>query len=89
MRIKIRWDNIIIGLVIGAMSAGMGIWGASIAFDRAEHRLPACQTEDSDNCYWDADTMGNGQGHDSVVIGERSARPGHHAHTPVLLPESR
>lgn len=30
--------------------------------------LPPCPTEDSDNCYWDADTMGNGQGTDSVVV---------------------
>lgn len=24
--------------------------------------LPACATEDSTNCYWDAETMGNGEG---------------------------
>lgn len=24
--------------------------------------LPPCPTEDSDNCYWDADVRGNGQG---------------------------
>lgn len=24
--------------------------------------LPACVTEDSDNCYWDADVQGNGIG---------------------------
>lgn len=68
MRIKIRWDNIIIGLVIGVMCAGMGVWGASIALEKQEQRLPPCATEDSDNCYWDADTMGNDQGHDSVVV---------------------
>lgn len=28
--------------------------------------LPPCATEDSENCYWDADTMGNGEGHDVV-----------------------
>jgi hypothetical protein len=28
--------------------------------------LPACQFEDSPHCYWDADTMGNGVGHDVV-----------------------
>lgn len=28
--------------------------------------LPPCAEEDSDNCYWDADTMGNGQGDDIV-----------------------
>ena len=30
--------------------------------------IPACATEDSDNCYWDGETMGNRQGHDSVVL---------------------
>ena len=30
--------------------------------------LPPCPTEDSDNCYWDADTMGNGIGTDFIVI---------------------
>lgn len=30
--------------------------------------LPACATEDSDNCYWDAQTMGNGQGRSFYVI---------------------
>lgn len=30
--------------------------------------LVPCATEDSDNCYWDADTSGNQQGTDSVVI---------------------
>lgn len=24
--------------------------------------LPACETEDSTNCIWDADTQGNGEG---------------------------
>lgn len=28
--------------------------------------LPPCKYEDSQHCYWDADTMGNGQGHDVV-----------------------
>jgi hypothetical protein len=30
--------------------------------------IPPCPTEDSDNCYWDAQTMGNGTGTDSVVL---------------------
>jgi hypothetical protein len=29
--------------------------------------LPACQTEDSDDCYWDAATMGNGEGRSFIV----------------------
>lgn len=27
-------------------------------------RLPPCPTEDSSQCYWDADTQGNGLGSD-------------------------
>ena len=30
--------------------------------------LPPCATEDSDNCYWDASTRGNGKGSSFVVI---------------------
>lgn len=30
--------------------------------------LGPCPTEDSTNCYWDAQTMGNGEGHDFVII---------------------
>jgi hypothetical protein len=38
--------------------------------------LPACQTEDSDNCYWDAATMGNGRGRSFVTVaGETTYTP--------------
>lgn len=30
--------------------------------------LPACPTEDSDGCYWDASTRGNGTGRSWVAI---------------------
>lgn len=30
--------------------------------------LPACAHEDSDNCYWDAKTQGNGQGRSFVSL---------------------
>ena len=30
--------------------------------------VPPCATEDSDDCYWDAPTMGNGHGRSFVVI---------------------
>lgn len=30
--------------------------------------LPPCATEDSTNCYWDAQTQGNGQGTDLVYL---------------------
>lgn len=31
--------------------------------------LPACPTEDSTNCGWDATTHGNGTGHSFITIG--------------------
>jgi hypothetical protein len=30
--------------------------------------LEPCPTEDSTDCYWDADTMGNGRGNDLVTV---------------------
>ena len=30
--------------------------------------LTPCEQEDSDNCYWDAEVQGNGQGRSFVVI---------------------
>ena len=30
--------------------------------------LPPCATEDSTLCYWDADTMGNGEGHSYIAL---------------------
>lgn len=40
----------------------------SLTPDLTPNSLPPCATEDSDNCYWDAQTQGNGVGQDSVVI---------------------
>lgn len=31
--------------------------------------VPACPTEDSNNCYWDARTQGNGQGRSFIDLG--------------------
>lgn len=31
--------------------------------------LPPCQTEDSSNCYWNAQTMGNGNGSSFIDLG--------------------
>jgi hypothetical protein len=39
------------------------------AQDYPVYQLPACSTEDStENCYWDAANMGNGQGQSFVVL---------------------
>lgn len=41
--------------------------------DAAPLELLPCVTEDADNCYWDADRQGNGQGRSFVTIdGETS-----------------
>lgn len=37
--------------------------------DAAPLELVPCVTEDSDNCYWDADRQGNGHGRSFVTIG--------------------
>jgi hypothetical protein len=34
-----------------------------------EGTVQPCPTEDSSNCYWDADKMGNGTGHSFTVDG--------------------
>ena len=68
MRIKIRWDNITLMIMVGGMFGGLAIWGISLYSNQQEHMLPPCASEDSTNCYWDAQTQGNGLGHDSVVI---------------------
>lgn len=38
------------------------------ATSSAEGPLLPCPTEDSIGCYWDADTMGNGQGNDVITL---------------------
>lgn len=32
--------------------------------------MPPCVTEDSTGCYWNAQTMGNGEGRSFVALGE-------------------
>lgn len=36
--------------------------------DVSKFGLPACETEDSQNCYWDASTRGNGQGQSFIDL---------------------
>lgn len=59
-----------LALCIGAM-LGAGIVMNAVAdrsLNMGDTLLP-CPTEDSVGCYWDAETMGNGQGHDIVELG--------------------
>ena len=45
-----------LALLLSFLTVGGGVAMASPA------ELPACQFEDSTNCFWDADVQGNGQG---------------------------
>ena len=52
---------------VAAFSTGLILMGLGIIVGNAnDDSLPPCKTEDSTHCYWDADTMGNGQGNDFV-----------------------
>lgn len=58
---------IIAGVIFVAMLAlGIGINASHGDWTGQQKPLPACASEDSEHCYWDADTMGNGRGHDVV-----------------------
>lgn len=46
-----------VGLVFAILTAGY-VWALT----------PSCATEDSTNCYWDANTQGNGQGRSFIDI---------------------
>lgn len=54
---------LVVGAALGAVLAGG---------QYTETPLPPCPTEDSVNCYWDAQTRGNHIGHDVVIIEEDS-----------------
>lgn len=54
-------------IVVGGIF-GLTFWGLNIASEEPQSTLPACATEDSDNCRWDADTQGNGIGRSFVVV---------------------
>jgi hypothetical protein len=59
---------IIIALIFGAMLAlGLTINGLNGDLEGGKREeLPACKYEDDHECYWDAETQGNGVGHDVV-----------------------
>lgn len=54
---------LIVAVVIGAF-----IGTAMVDTSPNPPALPACETEDSDNCWWDATEHGNGAGLSFVVI---------------------
>lgn len=58
---------IIAAAVLGVMLAlGLTINAMNGELTSKRDELPACKYEDDHACYWDADTMGNGQGMDVV-----------------------
>lgn len=70
-RLRVNWAAVI--TCIGALLVGFVI-GCSVVFSIMAPALtvpglPPCVTEDSTGCYWDAETMGNGQGVDVVDLG--------------------
>ena len=54
------WWTLVIFLTVGL--------GAALTQLQINDPLPPCAEEDSMNCYWDADTMGNGIGRSFVDI---------------------
>lgn len=56
---------------VAVIAAGWLAIVFAVLADTDAQLLPPCATEDSNNCYWDADTMGNGIGTDSIVIEDK------------------
>ena len=55
--------------------AVVAIVGLSLIFGPKGDALPACKFEDGSGqsvCYWDADTQGNGKGHDVINVNGKS-----------------
>jgi hypothetical protein len=66
----------IVSLIIAAFSlttslAVLAVASTLVTFappQRLSVLVPACPTEDSTNCYWDADSRGNGVGQDFMTF---------------------
>jgi len=59
----------LVGLaMIGAVALGAAGWHAGGVENDEWYGLEPCVTEDSDNCYWDAELRGNGKGWSFYVI---------------------
>lgn len=64
--------DVIAAAIMVACAAGLGTWIATLADEESvlgsSTNLAPCPTEDSDNCFWDADAQGNGEGRSFVTI---------------------
>lgn len=70
---RVRWGALVAQVALGIVLALMAQWALTILTDPpapvpTPTSLPACETEDSTGCYWDAQTMGNGRGQDVVTL---------------------
>jgi hypothetical protein len=65
-KIRIRYDRIAASIAVGAVLGALGVWAFTIATD--EPAIPACATEESTNCYWDATNFGNGSGQSFIDV---------------------
>jgi hypothetical protein len=75
-RLRIRWERVgllvavlFVGFCLGVIAASTIIMGnMDSSLNMGPATLPACATEDSTGCYWDADTRGNGLGVDVIDV---------------------
>lgn len=64
----IKWYEKAIAYTFAILAVCAVLFISGMVSGNEAPQLPPCQTEDSDNCYWDADTMGNGTGKSFTVI---------------------
>ena len=65
---RVRWDQVG-SLLVTLLCLGLFMaWFMLLIEPAPERAMPACATEDSDNCFWDAETMGNGEGRSFIVV---------------------
>lgn len=59
---RIRWAEVAATTVVTGLVIGGTVWAFNVATSPSDAVTPACATEDSNGCFWDADSQGNGIG---------------------------